>query len=100
MIAVAVVSAIVNLKGTRARGYAGLFLKVFAFPGLIVMLACTERHIERCVHPFFRSWEPSRRIPPICCTSRCRSKRRLNRTGFGPIIVGGAAAVKTCLGRR
>jgi peptidoglycan/LPS O-acetylase OafA/YrhL len=51
-IAVVAVAALVILKGSGARGYAGWFLMVFAFPGLIVTLACAEGRIERWVHPF------------------------------------------------
>jgi peptidoglycan/LPS O-acetylase OafA/YrhL len=51
-IAAVVIAALIILKGSGARGYVGWFLMVFAFPGLIVTLACAEHRIERWVHPF------------------------------------------------
>ena len=43
-IIIVAVAAFVILKGTGARGYAGWFLMVVAFPGLIVILASLEWH--------------------------------------------------------
>jgi peptidoglycan/LPS O-acetylase OafA/YrhL len=51
-IAAVAIAALVILKGSGARGYVGWFLMVFAFPGLIVTLACAEHRIGRWVHPF------------------------------------------------
>jgi peptidoglycan/LPS O-acetylase OafA/YrhL len=42
---------LVIMKGTGGRGYAGWFLMVFGFPGLIVTLALIESRIEHLVRP-------------------------------------------------